>query len=156
MREILEFDDSLAYRMIRDTGFNGLVGPFFLATAADDEWRFYLDLDDRHANVGGVCHGGALTTLADIGMGAAAFRAIGHRPLATIEINVHFIAAAKPGNRVHGRSRLLRAVKSLVFMECELCSQGRLVARAGGIWKVLDRTAKWNVPKGELEESPAP
>ena len=146
MREVLEFDDTLDYRIIRDVGFNDIVGPFGFATAADDEWRFYLDLDDRHRNVGGVCHGGVLATLVDIGMGASAFRAAGHRPVATIELSVKYIAAAKPGNRVHGRSRLLRTVKSIVFMECEAWSKGRMVVRGTGIWKVLDRSAKLNIP----------
>ena len=154
MREALEFDDSLDYRSIRDVGFNGLVGPFGFATAAEDEWRFYLDLDNRHGNVGGVCHGGALATLVDIGMGAAAFRAVGHRPVATIELSVQFVAAAKPGNRVHGRSRLLRAVKSIVFMECEAWSQGRMVVRGTGIWKILDNSPKWNIPRHSAADEP--
>ncbi len=154
MREVLEFDESLAYRDIRDDGFNGLVGPIGFATATDDEWRFYLDLDDRHANIGGVCHGGALATLVDFGMGAAAFRAVGHRPVATIELNVQFIAAAKPGNRVHGRSRVLRIVKSIVFMECDICSQGRLVAKGTGVWKVLDRVTYRTVPRADSGGKP--
>lgn len=137
MPDILEFDDSLTYRHIRDVGFNGLVGPFGFASAADDEWRFYLDLDNRHSNVGGVCHGGALVTLLDIGMGAAAFRAVGHRPVATIELSVQFVAAARAGQRVHGRSRLLRAVGSLVFMQGEAWSGGRRVVNGTGVWKVL-------------------
>ena len=141
MPSILPFDDSLDYRNIRDAGFSGLVGPVRFAVSAEDEWRFYLDLDERHVNIGGVCHGGVLATLVDIGMGAAAFRAAGHKPVATIEINVQFVAAAKPGNRVHGRSRVLRAVKSIVFMESEIWSQERLVARGSGVWKVLDLAA---------------
>ncbi len=141
MPDAFEFDDSLAYREIRDVGFNGLVGPIRFATVAEDEWRFYLDLDRRHSNVGGVCHGGALATLVDVGMGAAAFRAVGHRPVATIELNIQFVAAAKPGNRVHGRSRLVRAVKNIVFMSCEARSDGRLVVNGTGVWKVLDKTS---------------
>ena len=132
----------------------GLSAPFGFATAADDEWRFYLDLDDRHGNVGGVCHGGVLTTLVDIGMGAAAFRAVGHRPVATIELSVQFVAAAKPGNRVHGRSLLLRAVKSIVFMECEAWSQGRMVVRGTGIWKVLDKAVKLNIARPSPADGP--
>ena len=141
MPAVLPFDDKLNYRNIRDKGFNGLVGPVGFAVAADNEWRFYLDLEQRHANIGGVCHGGVLATLVDIGMGAAAYRAAGRKPVATIELNVQFVAAAKPGNRVHGRSRVLRVVKSIVFMESEVWSQGRLVAKGSGVWKVLDLKA---------------
>ena len=138
----LEFDPSLDYREIGDDGFNGLVGPFGFATAAADEWRFFLDLDRRHANIGGVCHGGALATLVDLGMGAAAFRAAGRQPVATIELHLHYIAAARPGHRVHGRSRVLRGVGRILFMDSDLWSQDRLVVRASGVWKVLDRTAR--------------
>ena len=136
----LEFDASLAYRPIQMERFNALIGPILFAANSESEWRFYLDLDDRHANVGGVCHGGVLMSLADIGMGAAAFRAVGRRPVATIAFNAQFVSAAKSGGRVHGRSNLIRWVKEIVFMESDLWFQDRQVMNATGIWKVLDKT----------------
>ena len=139
MPEILVFDDTLAYRTIKMDGFNAVLGEVGFGELSAEEWRFYLDIEDRHANIGGVCHGGALLTLVDIGMGAAAFRVSDMSPVATISLESQFVAAARPGNRAHGRSRLVRAVKKLVFMESEIWSRDRLVMRASGIWKVLDR-----------------
>ena len=141
MPETLVFDDSISYRTIRMEGFNEALGEIGFGEKSKSEWRFFLDLTARHANVGGVCHGGVLLSLADIGMGAAAYQVKGRLPAATIEMSTYFVAAARPGNRVHGCSRLVRAVKNLVFMEAEMWSQDRLVVTASGIWKVLDRSA---------------
>ena len=141
MPEPLVFDKSLPYRDIRMTGFNALIGPMRFAPRGEEEWRFYLDLDTRHSNVVGICPGGVLMSLVDVGMGAAAFRAVGHRPVATISMSVQFVAAASPGiGRMDG-SWLVRRVKTIVFMQCEAWCQDRCVLTGGGVWKVLDRTA---------------
>jgi len=133
----MQFDESLPYKHIRSVGFNAHIGPIHFATVSDAEWRFYLDLDERHINIGGVCHGGVQMTLADVGMGAAAFRVFGEKGCATIEMDSHFMSAAKVGNRLHGVSRLLRSVRGLAFMEADLYSNERHCLRASGIWKQL-------------------
>lgn len=139
MMSTLEFDDSLSYQPISMKGFNALIGPIQFATVGDAEWRFYLDIEERHTNVVGVCHGGVLLSMVDVGMGASAFRACGHNPVATIELDAKFVAGARRDHRAHGQARLVRMVKGLLFMESEVWSNGRCVMRASGIWKKLDR-----------------
>lgn len=137
MSAFFAFNPDLDYRPVQGGGFNDLMGDLRLAAAGEDEWRFYLDLDDRHANIGGVCHGGALATVADIGMGAAAFRAAGSTAVATIQLSMQYLAGAYPGNRLHGRSCVLRRVRELIFMEANLICQERHVVAASGVWKAL-------------------
>lgn len=131
-------DPAPLWREILGEGFNRHIGPIRFARVGDTEWRAMLELDARHLNRGGVCHGGVLMTLADVAMGAASFEAAGGHPCATIEMNSHFLAAAKPGAALEARSRQLRRVKTLSFMDCEVWSGGRQVLRASGIWKYLD------------------
>ncbi len=133
----MEFDPTLPWRKIQGHGFNGLVGPITFATVSGDAWRFYLDIIHHHINIGGVCHGGVSMTLADVGMGAAAFQAGGNRPCTTVQFETQFIAAAKEGQRLLGAARLVRRTRDLAFMEAELWADGRQTLNASGIWKYL-------------------
>ncbi|SET06877.1 PaaI family thioesterase [Oceanicella actignis] len=133
----MEFDPNLPWRTIHGHGFNAHVGPVSFARVSDSEWRFFLDIEAHHINIGGVCHGGVSLTLADIGMGSGAYAAGGNRPCTTIQMDAHFIAAAKKGQRLLGAARLVRATHELAFMECELHAGGRQTLRASGVWKYL-------------------
>ncbi|MEL6773707.1 MAG: PaaI family thioesterase [Pseudomonadota bacterium] len=133
--------DALPWRQVRGTGFNTHIGPITFARAAEALWHGRVSLDARHINVGGVCHGGVLMSLADITMGTATYEAGGGHPCATIEMDCHFIAAAKEGQVLIATAEQLRKVRGLSFMTCRLAAGGRLVMRASGIWKYLDSRA---------------
>lgn len=130
--------DALPWRLVRGEGFNAHLGPVSFARAGENAWVGRLDLDARHINVGGVCHGGVLMSLADIAMGTATYEAGGGHPCATIEMDCHFLAAAKRGQTLLARATQLRRVRGLSFMECRLEAGGREVLRASGLWKYLD------------------
>lgn len=133
----MDLNPDLPWRTIRSDGFNGHAGPFRHARAGENEWLTALELQAHHLNSGGVCHGGVLLTLADLGMGAACFDAGDRHPCATIELGAHFIAAAKGGQTVVARAWQDRRAGDLGFMAAELEAGGRLVMRASGIWKYL-------------------
>ncbi|MEM7529148.1 MAG: PaaI family thioesterase [Pseudomonadota bacterium] len=134
----MEIDPTLPWRAVKGEGFNAHVGPFEIARAGENAWHARLTLEPRHINVGGVCHGGVLMTMADITMGTATFEAGGGHPCATVEMDCHFMAAAKRGQTMISIAHQLRRVKSLSFMECAIWSGGRQVMRASGLWKYLD------------------
>jgi uncharacterized protein (TIGR00369 family) len=142
----------LQWRELRPTGFNANVGPMRFAPAGEGLWYAALDLDARHMNVGGVCHGGVYMTLADVAMGAAAYEAGGRHPCATIDFEAHFLAAAKQGQTLLAAARLGRLVGGVAFMECELTAGGRRCLRASGIWKFL--ASRQPAPPGERGEGP--
>lgn len=131
--------DSLDWRVLRPSGFNAHTGPMYFASAGENEWFVTLELDERHMNHGGFCHGGVLLTLADTSMGTAAFEAAGKRFCATVGLQSHFIAMAKRGQTLIAHARLDRMAGGLAFMQAELHAGGRLCMRASGIWKVLAR-----------------
>ncbi len=142
----------LEWRELRPTGFNEYVGPMRFAPAGEGLWYAALDLDARHMNMGGVCHGGVYMTLADVAMGAAAYEAGGRRPCATIDFEAHFLAAAKQGQTLLAAARLGRLVSGVAFMECELTAGGRRCLRASGIWKFL--ASRSPAGPGERGEGP--
>ncbi len=144
------FNPDLDYRPVTGGGYNAAVGDLLFASDGEGEWRFYLELDNRHANLGGVCHGGALATIADIGMGAAAYRVADSSATATIQLGLQFLAGAYPGHRLHGRARLLRHVRELIFLEADLICQERHVVAASGVWKVLAKGTWKPVAEGPV------
>lgn len=130
-------DPALPWRDIRGEGFNAHVGPIRFARVGETEFAAALLIGARHINVGGVCHGGVLMTLADVAMGAGSYAAGGEHPCATISFDAQFLAAAKRDTWIIARARQLRRVRELSFMDCEMHADGRLVMRANGIWKYL-------------------
>jgi len=135
------FRPDLDWRAARATGFNLLAGPFEIAPLSDGVWRFRLQMDERHVNFGGVCHGGVLFTLLDYAMGIAATAASADRLASTVSMNTHFIASAKPGSFLHGEAVVVRATRDVCFLEAEVWGGDRLAAKASAVFKYL------NVPK---------
>lgn len=133
----MELDPALPWRDIRGEGFNAYIGPVRFARASDSEFKAALKIRDVHINVGGVCHGGVLMSVADLAMGAGAFASGEDHPCATISFDAQFLSAAKHGTWLVAHARRLRRVRELCFMEAELWSEGRQVMQATGIWKYL-------------------
>ena len=98
---------------------------------------FGLLTDARHANRRGVVHGGMLVTLMDHALGAVVWEAVGRAPIATIQLDAHFLAAVRPGEFVEARGQVVRRTRSVVFVRGALTAGGREVLAASGIWKVL-------------------
>ena len=131
----MEVDPSLPWRQVRGEGFGRLVGPFRFARAGDGLWHACLNIEERHLNVGGVCHGGVLMGLADVAMGTASHDAADGHPCATIDFGCHFLAAVKNGQAALAVVHQVRRTRDLSFMGCEIHAGGRLCVRASGIWK---------------------
>lgn len=89
-----------------------------------------LELKAEHCNPNRVCHGGALFTLADDSMGAAAFSVAPEGKVPTsVQINIHFLRSARPGDLLRASSRVLSAGKRTAVLETRVEDQtGRLVA----------------------------
>lgn len=140
----MDLDPALSWRDIYGSGFNAHIGPIKFAQAAPDTWIAALAVAAHHTNMGGVCHGGVLLSLADVAMGSATFAAGPEHACATIELDAKFLAAAKEGQTMLAEARQLRRVRDLSFMACRIDAGGRQVLAASGIWKYLSSRA----PKG--------
>jgi acyl-coenzyme A thioesterase PaaI-like protein len=79
-----------------------------------------------------------LMTLADQSMAIAARDATGSKRHATIELNTQFVGGVKLGEFVEARPEVVRATRSVVFMQVKMFVGGRIVLSANGIWKILD------------------
>lgn len=116
--------------------FGTHVGPFWRPADGDDTLCGFL-ADERHGNKRGVVHGGMLATAFDVALGNASWEAAGQKPCATVQLNVHFIGAVKLGEFAQMQAEVVRATRSLVFLRGVMTVDGRVVATADGVWKIL-------------------
>ena len=137
----MKYDPSLPWRDIHGLGFHELIGPIQVAELSDGTLAYSLRLDDRHTNANGVCHGGVMMSVVDSGLGSCAFAAAG-RPVATIDFECDFLAAAQIGEMLHGVAKVARKARNFIFMEGELYSGERRVLRVSGIWAILQENSK--------------
>lgn len=160
----MRYDPDLPWRDVRGEGFNAQIGPIRFAPLGEARWCATLLLDSRHINIGGVCHGGVLLSLADVAMGVATFEAGGGHPCATIQMDAHFLASARAGQRLVALATQLRKVRELSFMQCGIWAEGgqvgsevggqvevhreRQVLRASGTWKYLAGRARDSAETG--------
>jgi uncharacterized protein (TIGR00369 family) len=124
------------WEMLRHAGFAELTGPLW---KRDDggRLRFGFVVGQKHLNYARILHGGMLTTLADLAMGMTAWRATGGKAHATIELNMQFVSSVRPGEFVEAQCEVVRAARSVVFMQAKMFAGARIVAAASGIWKIL-------------------
>jgi uncharacterized protein (TIGR00369 family) len=96
-------------------------------------------VEPRHCNPMGICHGGMMATFCDMLLPISAHylsQEVSRRFLPTINLQVDFLAASPLGAWVEGRAQLLRATRSMVFMQGLVTADGTPAARVSGIFKI--------------------
>ncbi len=105
----------------------------------EDEVRLRLPWDPSTVTIGDMVHGGAIATLADLSVMAAAWCGAEAPPElrgVTVSMALDFMAPARATD-VIGVGRVLRRGRSLVNCEAEIIDpEGRLVAKALATYKV--------------------
>ena len=101
--------------MVEATGFISHVGPLWERTV-DRAYEYALLTEDKHHNRRGVVQGGVVMTIADRTCGMTARYVTGHPAMVTVQFDTQFIDAARIGELMISRPRVVRATRSLVFM----------------------------------------
>ena len=101
--------------------------------------RLSLDVKQRHLQLAGIMHGGAIATLVDT---AVAFAIVGaSKPGArftTIEMKVNYLRPIREG-RVVAEARLIRDGRRVVVSDCDVFdSEGKLSAKGLVTYMRLD------------------
>jgi uncharacterized protein (TIGR00369 family) len=106
---------------------------------SDDEVRLRLPWDPSNVTIGDMVHGGAIATLADLTVMAAAWCGVDAPPElrgVTVSMTLDFMAPARATD-VIGVGRVLRRGRSLTNCEAEIVDpRGNLVAKALATYKV--------------------
>ena len=93
---------------------------------------------DKHTNRAGFAHGGVLMTLLDSALGHASAGAHGGQQ-ATIGLNVQFLAPVRVGDFITVECEVVKATRTLMFMQGTLRAGDNICATAQGTWKILRR-----------------
>jgi len=118
-------------------GFMQYLGGLNLEKINDTSYEFSVEIKEMHLNTGKIVHGGFLSTIADTGMGTATHRVSNDRRCVTINLDMKFITAAKLGEKLKGKVKILKKTRTLVFINCEITNNKEIIVSASGTWKIL-------------------
>ena len=120
-------------------GFMKHNGGLLFSTISENEYEFKATIKENHLNAAGITHGGFIAALVDAGVGTAAHRSTGENLCVTISLELKFISSVKLGQELIGLVKVQKKTKSLVFLTCELKTDGKIAATASGIWKIIKK-----------------
>ncbi|GAB2897468.1 PaaI family thioesterase [Paralcaligenes ginsengisoli] len=126
--------DLSGWREHKHDGLMGTLGPL-LSRQIAGRWQYGLMMRDAHLNAAKMVHGGAITTLMDQALSALAWQHTSHTPCLTMQLNINFIDAARLGDFMIASGRVVRATRSLLFLDGEICVADGTIATAQGIFK---------------------
>ncbi len=133
------FDPAAAgWQKVKAGAFLETIGPIWRRRDAD-RTLCGLVVTGKHTNTGGFTHGGVLTTLLDSALGLASAEAQGSHQQATIGLNVQFIAPVRVGDFIVVECEVVKATRTLMFMQGTLRAGDNICATAQGTWKILRR-----------------
>ena len=126
------------WRVRPGKNFNTFVGPYY-EPENSDSLRVGFVTDDRHGNKRGVTHGGMIATSFDVALGNAAWATASGERCATVQLTIQYVGALKLHEFAEVSVEIVRATRSLVFLRGTMVANGRVIATADGVWKIL----KW-------------
>ena len=116
--------------------FSGHAGPFYLRENGPEPGVGFFT-KPHHANLGGVVHGGALMTLADMSLFDICFRALGRIKAVTVTMNAEFLGPGPIGEFIEATGEMTKAGKSLVFARGLITAKGKSVLSFSGSLKQI-------------------
>lgn len=140
---VVEAPDGYIVQPLGDP-FEAWVGPFFVHENYQDadpekgELEVAFQIDDRHVNASGMCHGGMFLTFADATLGMVPWRVSGAHAV-TLSLQSQFLKPGRLGDWVITRPRLIRRTPSIIFTESTFEINGDIVFTATSLWKVIGR-----------------
>ena len=118
-------------------GFMKHNGGLLFRNKSTTEYEFKSTIKKKHLNAAKITHGGYIAALTDAGAGTSAHRASNNSPCVTISLDLKFIGASRVGDKIIGKTKILKKTNSLIFLKCELFCNKKIIASASGIWKML-------------------
>ena len=99
------------------------------------EFEFKTTINKNHLNRAGITHGGYIASIIDAGVGTGVHRSTKNNIYVTISLDIKFIGSTKLGDEIIGHIKIKKATNSLVFADCNLKCNKKIIASASGIWK---------------------
>ena len=120
-------------------GFMKHNGGLLFREVSKNEFEFKTTIKENHLNAAGITHGGFIAAFVDAGAGTAAHRSTDQNPCVTVSLELKFISPVRLGQELIGNTKIQKKTRSMIFLTCELTTEGKIVATASGIWKILNK-----------------
>jgi len=114
--------------------FSGHAGPFYFRKEGDSAGVGFFS-EPHHMNMGGVVHGGALLTLADMALWDICRREIGVFRGVTVTLNAEFVGAGPLGAFIEATGDVVRAGGKLLFARGIISAKGETLMSFSGTLK---------------------
>jgi uncharacterized protein (TIGR00369 family) len=118
-------------------GFMKHNGGLFYRQISETESEFKASVNEYHLNAAGITHGGYIASIIDAGAGTGAHRTTDGGSCVTVSLDIKFIGATKLGDKIKGFTKIQKKTKNMIFLICYLESNGKMIASASGIWKIM-------------------
>ncbi len=133
------------FRAARRGGFHQEVGFRVLAEKSGHGFCTVSGkVERRHLNINGVVHGGVYATILDTAMGGSVVSLlVDDETTATTSLYVEFLRAAREGEVLTARGRVLRRGRHIAFAEGDLVgADGERFSQAHGTWYIWSATER--------------
>jgi len=114
--------------------FSARAGPYYFREDGPESGVGFFS-ENHHANMGGIVHGGALMTLADMSLWDICRRVIGPFKAVTVTMNAEFIGPGPVGEFIEATGEMTKAGKSLVFARGIVSANGKSLLSFSGTLK---------------------
>ena len=117
-------------------GFADRLGPLWTRKEGD-AWAYGILPTDDHLNPAGFVHGGVLCALFDHAVSAIAWEAAGRRACVTVQLNTQFMSAAREGQFLEARGKVVRLTTTLAFVEASISNASNELLRGSSVLKIM-------------------
>ena len=125
----------------RKQDYMGLIGPFYVRPL-DHGLCIGIRLEFRHCNPFKEAHGGFMTAMADLSLGACLLHSEARPPsVATLSLTSNFLAPPRLGDWVEAHARPDRVGLRIAFASVDFMVAGERVGYASGTFKVFTAEA---------------
>lgn len=124
--------------IFRSSPFLDLIGPMFNQKSSQG-LVIGLRAEEKHCNARGTVHGGVFSAMADVALGYnAAFSCEPPVPMVTASLTIDYAGMAKLGDWISVEVDVQKVGKSMAFANCYFTVDEKRVARASGVFNVLN------------------
>ena len=110
-------------------------GPFYLKQDTDGKMIAAFRAERKHMNAGGVVHGGALMTLADMALWDICRREIGFFNGVTVTMNAEFLAPGPIGAFIEATGEVMKLGRKMMFARGLVSANGETLLSFSGSLK---------------------
>lgn len=114
-------------------------GPFYYQREGDGRVRTAFRAEQKHMNSQGAMHGGVFLTFADFSLFAIAWDELADGRGVTISMTSEFIGAGALGDLIEGHGEVVKATRSLIFLQGRITCEGRPLFTYSAIIKRLGK-----------------